>query len=234
MFLNFCSWFLGDIFHLDSTFMKCDKFRQQSRTEKCSCELFPVKLQWICLAKKQKAFPQLGFQLLWYMTLQEVLKNGPGMGFVLVFKAQIIVQGPVTSLTARSERGLWDFAVPRHHQHPSPQSPVSPSALSACGSSSVCDITWHCSCRIAAWGNLVIVRWQSSGQESWGTSLLLSRPSRDESDRPGEVSHVWNEAINPVIKLKWKLWRTGVNDGLLGSQTRQLDRIPVVFHGLLF
>lgn len=150
MFLNFCSWFLGDIFHLDSTFMKCDKFRQESRTEKCSCELFPVKLQWICLAKKQKVFPQLSFQLLWYMMFQVVLKNGPGLSFVFVFKAQNIVQDPVAFLTARSERGLWAFAVPKHHHCPSPQSPVFQSILSVCGSSSVCDITWLCDCRSAA------------------------------------------------------------------------------------
>jgi len=40
------------------------------------------------------------------MMFQVVLKNGPGMSFVLVFKAQIIVQDSVPFLTAKSERGV--------------------------------------------------------------------------------------------------------------------------------
>lgn len=150
MFLNFCSWFVGEIFHPDSTFRKHDKFRQQSHSEKCSCKLFPVRLQWICLAKKQKAFPQLSFQLLWYMMFQVVLKNGQRVSFVLVFKAQIIFQDTVPFLTARSGRGLWAFAIPRHHHYSLPQSLIFQSILSVCGSNSVCDITQVCNCKIAA------------------------------------------------------------------------------------
>lgn len=41
------------------------------------------------------------------MMLQVVLKNGPGLGVVLVFEAQLIVQDAVTLLTAGAERGLW-------------------------------------------------------------------------------------------------------------------------------
>lgn len=119
------------------------------------------------------------------MMLQVVLKNGPGMGFVLVFKAQIIVQDAVTFLTARSGRGLWAFAVPGYHHPPFPQGPVFQSTLSVCGSSSVCDISWLCSHRIAAQCTLVIARCQSSGQVGWGMLfslyLLLFCPCRDES-----------------------------------------------------
>lgn len=82
------------------------------------------------------------------MMFQVVLKNGPGMSFVLVFKAQIIVQDTVPFLTARSESGVRAFAVPRHQQYP--QSPIFQSALSICGSNSVRDITWLCNCRTAA------------------------------------------------------------------------------------
>lgn len=163
------------------------------------------------LSKKQKVFPQLSFQLLWYMTLQVVLKNGPGMGFVLVFEAQIIVQDPVTFLTAGSERGLWVFAVPRHHHHPFPECSFPKHPLSLWQQLSV----WH---QLALQGHhcclmqCLIVSWHSSGQASWDLAAAFQAIR-------GWVRLAWGG----LTCLKWRhepCHRTGANDGLGGSQTR--------------
>lgn len=49
---------------------------------------------------------------------QVVLKNGQGMCFVFVFRAQIIFQDTVPFLMARPERGVRASAVPGHHWYP--------------------------------------------------------------------------------------------------------------------
>lgn len=142
------------------------------------------------LSKNQKVFPQLSFQLLWYMMLQEVLKNGPGLGFVLVFKAQIIVQDPVTFLSARSDCGLLQSqGSTTTHFHRVQCSKMSFQLVARAQF-----VTSHGSA-VAGLHNCIMQSrkcWMLELWPSWGTYLLLFRPSRDESGRPGVVSHIWN------------------------------------------
>lgn len=177
------------------------------------------------LSKKQKVFPQLSFQLLWYMMLQVVFKNGPRLGFVLLSEAQIIVQDAVTFLTAGSERGLWllqSQGIPSTHFHRVQFSKVPFQCVTSAGSALLQDAIFNCQ-MLELWPSELGPVCCFSAIQGWV--------------RPGEVSHAWNEAINPVTKLKWKLWQAE-NDWSEWWPGRVTDswalQVPVVFHGLLF